>query len=78
VRPARQGRWGRIKLNVDARTDARRFPYSWLSFVHEAGTPDEGTDVEVAHGGWISVTPLHTDITWHAGLDALQRHLGGL
>lgn len=77
VRPARQGRWGRIKLNVDTRTDARRFPYSWLSFVHDAGTPEEGTDVEVVHGGWISVTPLHTDITWHAGLDALQRHLDG-
>lgn len=76
VRPARQGRWGRIKLNVDVRTDARRFPYSWISFVHEAGTPEQGTDVEVAYGGWISVTPLHTDITWHAGLAALERHLG--
>lgn len=76
IRSARQGRWGRIKLNVDVRTDARQFPYSWLSFIHEAGRPEAGTDVEVAHGGWISVTPLHTDITWHAGLEALERHLG--
>jgi 5'-nucleotidase len=76
VRSARQGSWGRIKLNVDVRTDARQFPYSWLSFVHEAGAPAPGTDVEVAHGGWISVTPLHSDITWHAGLEALERHLG--
>ncbi|MEO8039985.1 MAG: 5'/3'-nucleotidase SurE [Betaproteobacteria bacterium] len=76
VRSARQGRWGSIKLNVDVRTDARRFPYSWLSFVHETGAPEPGTDLEAAHSGWVSVTPLHSDITWHSGLAALALHLG--
>jgi len=76
VRSARQGRWGSFRVNVDVRTDARRFPYSWLSFVHEPGAPEPGTDLEAAYSGWISVTPLHSDITWHAGLAALERHLG--
>jgi 5'-nucleotidase len=76
VRASRQGRWGHVKLNVHDRTDARNFPYAWLAFTHEPGTPEQGTDVEVAYGGWISVTPLHSDITYHDGIGPLERALG--
>lgn len=73
------GRWAKIKLNVNDRIDARSFPYAWLSFTHEPGhSPDENTDIGAAYGGWISVTPLHTDITYHRGLDLLHDRLSKL
>lgn len=75
VRAVRQGRWAEIGLKVDNRIDARNFPYAWLSFHHEAGDPDEDTDLGAVHRGWISVTPVHADITHHGSLEGLRRHL---
>lgn len=72
VRAVRQGRWGKVKLEVHDRIDARNFPYAWLSFMHEAGTPDPDTDIGAAYDGWIAVTPLHCDLTHRVTLDALR------
>ena len=78
VRAARQGRWHRIHLDVDNRIDARNFPYAWLSFHHEAGEPPEDTDLGAVHRGWVSVTPVHADITHHDSLEGLTGALAGL
>lgn len=79
VRAVPQGRWGRMKIDVDARIDPRNFPYAWLSFIHDpAVPPDLDTDVGAATSGWITVSPLDSDITWRAGLDALAKGLVGL
>lgn len=72
VRATRQGNWGAIRLAVDSRIDARNFPYAWLSFIHEAGDAPLDTDVGAVHDGWISVTPLHADITHYATLADLH------
>jgi 5'-nucleotidase len=77
VQAVRMGHWGTVKLNVNERTDARGFGYAWLSFTHEPGSPEPGTDMHAAHDAWISVTPLHTDITHHASLDALRQAFAG-
>lgn len=78
VRAVRQGNWGSIHLGVDHRIDARNFPYAWLSFIHETGEQPEDTDVGAVHRHWISVTPLHTDITHHASLERLGTALAGI
>lgn len=77
LRAVPQGRWLRAKLDVHERVDARNFPYAWLSFVHEAGTPDPDTDIGAAYAGWISVTPLHCDLTHRGALGALQAAWNG-
>lgn len=78
VRAVRQGAWGRIGVDVHGRTDARGFDYAWLAFSHETGTPGADTDLGAVVDGWISVTPLHTDITCHEALPALREGLANL
>ena len=79
VRAVPQGRWGKVKLNLDAWIDPRNFPYAWLSFTHEpAEPPDLDTDVGAAYNGWITVSPLDSDITWREGMGALAKGLADL
>lgn len=78
IRAVRQGNWGSIDLHVEKRIDTRNFPYAWLSFRHEAGTPGDDTDVGAVHEGWITVTPLHTDITHYDSLAELGTALSDL
>jgi broad specificity polyphosphatase/5'/3'-nucleotidase SurE len=33
--------------------------------------PQEGTDLTAVHDGWISLTPLHFDLTDVSGMEAL-------
>jgi broad specificity polyphosphatase/5'/3'-nucleotidase SurE len=35
--------------------------------------PEEGTDLTAVHEGWISVTPIHFDLTDVGGMEALER-----
>ena len=78
VRAARQGNWARIGVDVHGRTDARGFDYAWLAFFHEMGEPPEDTDVGAVRHGFISVTPLHADITHRDGLAPLAAALAPL
>lgn len=78
VRAARQGEWGRIGVDVHGRTDARGFDYAWLAFSHETGSPGADTDLRAVVDGFISVTPLHTDITCHGALAPLHERLAAL
>jgi 5'-nucleotidase len=38
----------------------------------------EGSDFEAVYSGFISVTPLHLDMTHHAEIERLQKALAGL
>lgn len=75
IRVTEQGRWGRIQLDVHDRIDARNFPYAWLSFFHEAGEPEPHTDLGATFDGWISVTPLDSDLTHRDSLEQLRAAL---
>jgi 5'-nucleotidase len=57
------------KQSVIENVDPRGRKYYWI-----AGTPewqeDSGTDHDAVQNGWISVTPLHLDLTDFRGLEA--------
>jgi 5'-nucleotidase len=59
----RQGRRNLFDLNIDQRIDARNVPYYWLGFKRQTGTPPAASDVGAVQAGFISVTPLHLDLT---------------
>jgi 5'/3'-nucleotidase len=55
--------WKFYDPEIIEKTDPRNATYYWIG----TGTPrrvgDAGTDVMAAHAGYISLTPLHTDMT---------------
>jgi 5'-nucleotidase len=72
--------WKFYDPEIIEKTDPRDSSYFWIG----TGTPrrvgDAGTDVMAAHAGYISLTPLHTDMTAHhalrsAGLRRLAKSL---
>lgn len=60
--------WKFYDPEIIEKTDPRNSSYYWIG----TGTPrrvgDSGTDVMAAHAGYISLTPLHTDMTAHHAL----------
>ena len=64
------------ELKVEAREDPRGAPYFWIAFRRGAGEVAPDTDLHAVRAGYISVTPLHLDLT-HAGMmDGLRQALG--
>jgi 5'-nucleotidase len=66
--------YGRIRL--DKRADPRGFPYFWMAMGRVDHTPGENTDLEAAQDGYITVTPLHLDLTHRASLAMLDTVYG--
>ena len=60
----------------DARTDPRGFPYYWFGYGREVETPGHCTDLEAIRDGYVSVTPLHLDMTHRQTMAALKAKLG--
>lgn len=60
--------WKFYDPEIIEKTDPRNSSYFWIG----TGTPrrvgDAGTDVMAAHAGYVSLTPLHTDMTAHHAL----------
>lgn len=62
VRITRQGmRLYRDKL--EERLDPRGRPYYWIGGDFPGGVPDEGTDFGALADAYVSITPLHLDLT---------------
>jgi 5'-nucleotidase len=57
---------------LDARTDPRGRPYYWIGGDSPTGLAEDGTDFGALKAGWISVTPLHLDLTAHQALPAIM------
>lgn len=76
IKPVNQGLrdYGRLKL--DRRTDPRGFDYYWFGLGRIAYTPEADTDLEAIEQGYITVTPLHLDMTHRESLDMLARAYG--
>lgn len=71
LRVTRQGlRVYRDKL--DARQDPRGRPYYWIGGEWPTGVPDDGTDIGAVADGYVSITPLHLDLTDRPRLETLQ------
>ncbi|WP_309085402.1 5'/3'-nucleotidase SurE [Chelativorans sp.] len=62
-------------LWIDERRDGRGFPYFWLRFGRKESEVREGTDQAAIRDGYVSVTPLHLDLTAHEVRERLAKAL---
>lgn len=58
--------------SVVRKTDPRGLEYYWIGGASCAWRPGAETDHEAVERGWVSVTPLHLDLTNHRVLDELR------
>jgi 5'-nucleotidase len=73
IRVAGQGMrdYGRAKMICQ--TDPRGFPYYWLSFNGVADIRGQDTDFDAIRAGYVSVTPMHLDLTYRDALAQLTK-----
>jgi 5'-nucleotidase len=57
---------------VIERLDPRGRKYYWIGGEPPVWHPEENTDFEAVHNGYVSITPLHLDLTHHESLSRLQ------
>jgi 5'-nucleotidase len=62
-------------LWIEERKDGRGFPYYWLRFGREAPEVRSGTDMAALRDGFVSVTPLHLDLTANEVMDPIRKAL---
>ena len=75
VRVTEQGFRDYGHIRIDARIDPRGFPYYWFGYGREVDTPAHRTDLEAVREGYVSVTPLHLDLTHRQTMAALKATL---
>ncbi|SMF73665.1 5'/3'-nucleotidase SurE [Allosphingosinicella indica] len=63
VRVTQQGLRDYGRLRIDERTDPRGYRYFWFGLGPMLETPSHSTDLEAIADGYVSVTPLHLDLT---------------
>lgn len=71
IRVTRQGK-RKIGDTLVERLDPRGEPYVWIGALREDTELREGTDVAALAAGFVSVTPIHLDMTHHASFATLQ------
>jgi 5'-nucleotidase len=71
VRVVRQGFRDYGRLKIEQRTDPRGYDYFWFALGPTVQTPGHVTDLEAVADGYVSVTPLHLDLTHEPSLGAL-------
>lgn len=54
------------------REDPRGRPYYWIGGESPTGAADMGTDIGAIRDGYVSITPLHLDLTDYPALEALR------
>ena len=77
IRVCRQGRRDYGRLKVVERTDPRGFPYFWFGLASAVTTPGHETDLETIADGFVSVTPLHLNLTDEPSLALLADRFAG-
>jgi 5'-nucleotidase len=77
VRVVRLGkrRYGELVVEKE---DPRGRPYYWIGSTIPVGEPEEGTDITAVAEKFISMTPLHLDLTAYQAIDDLERIAAGL
>jgi 5'-nucleotidase len=63
IRVCRQGLRDYGRLRIVQRTDPRGYDYYWFGLGPMVQTPGHSTDLEAVADGYISVSPLHLDLT---------------
>lgn len=54
------------------RLDPRGQPYYWIGGDEPTGEPEEGTDIWALANGYISMTPIHLDLTNYAFIEKMR------
>jgi 5'-nucleotidase len=69
---------GKRKLGDELleRIDPRGEPYVWIGGLRSDEAYQEGTDLQAVADGYISVTPIHMDMTHRASFERLRHTLG--
>jgi 5'-nucleotidase len=57
---------------LDRRLDPRGRSYYWIGGEPPTGVPDEGTDVGALAEGYVSINPLHLDLTDYRVMDHIR------
>jgi 5'-nucleotidase len=63
--------------DLDRREDPRGRAYYWVGGGAPSGIPDEGTDIGALAEGYVSITPLHLDMTAYQAIPEIQNWLQG-
>jgi 5'-nucleotidase len=71
VRVVRQGIRDYGRLRIVQRTDPRGFNYYWFGLAPVVQTPGHSTDLEALADGFVTVTPLHLDLTHESSVGEL-------
>ncbi len=72
-----QGKRDQNLLTIVDRMDTRGNPYYWFGFERRRSNPPEGSDLWAIYRGYVSVTPLHLDLTHEATRAKLASALAG-
>ena len=72
IQITRQGHRDFQMSGIDKREHPRGGYYYWMTYGAARSNPPKGTDLRAIYDGYISVTPLHTDLTHFDTLNALQ------
>ena len=75
LRAAPQGSRGGARFGVEPHLSPSGRRFLWVRGGRQDLVAEPGTDVAVNLDGWISVTPMHADLTAHDALDALAARL---
>jgi 5'-nucleotidase len=65
---------GPLVEHFERRVDPREHVYYWLAEINERRLPDPETDYGALAAGFISITPIHHDLTDYRTLEALKVH----
>lgn len=76
VRIAAQGLRDYGRLQIVSNRDPRGYEYHWFGLGPSIETPAHATDVEAIADGFVSVTPLHLDLTHRESLAMLAEIYG--
>lgn len=68
IRVTSQGFRDNAELFIDEREDLRGDNYYWLGFRRQYGSPEPETDLAAIKDGYISITPLHLNLTHEKSL----------
>ena len=75
VKASVQGKRDQSKLCIEQRADPRHEPYYWMMYERGESIPAEGTDLAAIENGYISVSPLHLNLTHHEVLGNIAETL---
>ena len=71
IRVTRQG-FKEARPVISEHVDPRGKPYYWIGEVREGFRAEGGTDFEAVDEGYVSVTPMRSDLTNHGALEGMK------